>query len=109
MPAQNLRPGTWCRESTEQLGRVAVAATVAKTAAAMLASRREGKEGVEHNIISDVARVNKIGDDGLRRCGRPRPPLFQPTTWKREQFIGPRAKGEVRERKRGTPRSVDVS
>lgn len=85
VPAQQLRPDTWCRESCEKLGRVAAAAAVA-------AGGRGGGSS------RDRAGTARMGDDGLRRCGRRRPPMFRPTRLARweDGFGSTRPRGDVR-------------
>lgn len=87
--AQSLRPDTWCRESPERLGR---AAAVAAATAGGGRRDREGRTG---------GTSRRIGDDGLRRCGRPRPQMFKPTAVARldDGVARVRPKGEVRGRR----------
>lgn len=95
MAAQALRPDTWCRESTEKLGRAAAAALAAAGAAAVEAAEEGRGAGNENKRGGGAGRV---GSDGLRRCGRPRPEMFQPTAVARrvDGVIDRRRKGEVR-------------
>ncbi|CAM9604421.1 unnamed protein product, partial [Sphacelaria rigidula] len=67
VPAQELRPDTWYLETPEKLG---------KTAAAVTAGTATGKQD-DRNRRNDGGGVSS---DGLRRCGRARPPLFKPTS-----------------------------
>lgn len=86
--AQKLRPDTWCRESPERLGRAAVVAVAAAGGSRIQIESRNG------------GMSRKIGGDGLRRCGRPRPPMFKPTAvaGMDDGAVRARPKGEVRDR-----------
>ena len=93
MAAQALRPDTWCRESAEKLGRAAAAALAAAGATEAAGGGRgagdENKRG---------GGAGRMGSDGLRRCGRPRPQMFKPTAVARpvDGVVDRRRKGEVR-------------
>lgn len=93
MAAQALRPDTWCRESNEKLGRAAAAALAAEAAAE---AAGEG-QGVGSND-KRVGGAGRVGSDGLRRCGKPRPDMFKPTTLAKrgDDTIDRRRTGEVR-------------
>lgn len=96
MAAQALRPDTWCRESTEKLGRAAAAALAAAGGVAEEATG-EGR-GAAGNETKRGGGAGRVGSDGLRRCGRPRPEMFKPTAVAKrvDGVIDRRRKGEVR-------------
>lgn len=93
--AQDLRPDTWCRESPENLGRMAAAAVTAggREHGRENGGGREGRNGGRSSASS-----RRVGQDGLRRCGRPRPQMFRPTVLARlkDGCVRARPKGEVR-------------
>ncbi|CBJ28650.1 hypothetical protein Esi_0117_0009 [Ectocarpus siliculosus] len=108
--AQDLRPDTWCRESPEALGRVAAAAAAAATATRSTAVKPGGTTGDQRGPESrrrrggggggggsgDSSGSRRVGEDGVRRCGRRRPEMFRPTPVAR-----PSGDGAVRARPKG--------
>ncbi|CAM9553220.1 unnamed protein product, partial [Ectocarpus sp. 4 AP-2014] len=109
--AQDLRPDTWCRESPEALGRVAAAASAAAATAATstrsTAVKPGGATGDQRGPESRRRRGSggggssgsrRVGEDGVRRCGRRRPKMFRPTPVARtsgDGVVRARPKGEL--------------
>ncbi|CAB1099524.1 unnamed protein product [Ectocarpus sp. CCAP 1310/34] len=108
--AQDLRPDTWCRESPEALGRVAATASAAAAVAAAAATAtrstavkpggatgdQRGPESRRRYGGGGSSDSRRVGEDGVRRCGRRRPEMFRPTPVAR-----PLDHGVVRARPKG--------
>lgn len=98
MAGQHLRPDTWCRESPERLGRAAAVAVVAARGVGRgTGGQRDGRDRENRSGGGRGGSSGKLGEDGLRRCGRPRPQMFQPTALSKlhDDVVRVRPKGEV--------------